>query len=975
MDNDTKTDSQKEKNPVIWDDVTHISFCAELGKYLALNGSVEVLLNEVNNKIKNAKDITKPEIIVMKLILVLNPSTKTLNTKANQKLILNLIQHLNDMKQKGFSIKTINLYKYIEHFLGNESLVKYLFEDVVNLDEKDEKKEAFYSSYLDILIPFIIDREIGSLIGSLKACGMPKEEIVFITNLFEGIDLKSKKGIIFLKNILQLIINNRNNVLMEIQNFVDNYFNNVKNEFFRCNKCYDFPQLNIGEDKKVYIKYTCDHVKGEDILNPINIQNYRFKCSVCQNDLYEFKKNYLCSNCKQLICNKCTKSHFIECFTLFFIPLSNIGLICPDHNSKFESFCSVCKKNLCLKCKEEHHHFSYFSEKTFAELNKNEIKEKINSKIEIEEPLKNLLNSIISDDIYYRNFQFKYFFSKLVGKAYENLCGLFKEFGDENFNGYYPTLIKEYKKGNLYYMNVYDDIKEVYSKEKLKINTHIVDYIDLYKNSKNDTIIHVNNAFKAGLLSNYFIKFNEVKDILKREIEKCEEYNLKIQMEKYEIKSNPLSFQNDKYKSQTIKLINRSIADNIIRALIKNYPKKFCQINIDLNLYNDIKENFKGNADIIKNFEKAQKARIKDLLEEAQNNLNDSANNSGETDDSENSNNQIIFNAPISINNIELSVKDLNIMLEYLFYIKNNGNSTAHPNNKTTYLSQNCFDDDKANINDHQKFIFDLINSLKKTYFKENIENKYLFQCLFEGKCDNLLMNKKDSDEEREINKIKEQDNNDEVPDEFKKIDETFNSLKVLISSLIPHNKKGNIINETILKDFYKRLYQVFDDKDSALKALNTIFNVEYKNCLFGDITSFIKGCFDYIINNIIKRNKDTITKFNKSIEDLKSKRKDRQILLKRFININENSLDFEKKEKTNIQNSSVNGFIDFLNNKENDDKKKYKISDGKTLLSSIMKNVEILIKDKIQWTNYNKQKLLSLLCLYQNQEEKKQEE
>ena len=142
----------------------------------------------------------------MKLILVLNPSTKNLNTKANQKLILNLLQHLNDMKQQGFSIKTINLYNCVEHFLGNESLVKYLFEDVVNIDEKDEKKEAFYSSYLDILIPFIIDREIGSLIGSLKACGMPKEEIVFITNLFEGIDLKSKKGIIFLKNILQLII-------------------------------------------------------------------------------------------------------------------------------------------------------------------------------------------------------------------------------------------------------------------------------------------------------------------------------------------------------------------------------------------------------------------------------------------------------------------------------------------------------------------------------------------------------------------------------------------------------------------------------------------------------------------------------------------------------------------------------------------------------------------------------------------------
>ena len=72
-------------------------------------------------------------------------------------------------------------------------------------------------------------------------------------------------------------------------------------------------------------------------------------------------------------CSKCLQNHFNKCLTLFFIPSSDIGFICTDHNKKYEYFHTICNMNLCQKCKVEHEHYTKYSLKP---LNKEE-KQKI----------------------------------------------------------------------------------------------------------------------------------------------------------------------------------------------------------------------------------------------------------------------------------------------------------------------------------------------------------------------------------------------------------------------------------------------------------------------------------------------------------------------------------------------------------------------------------------------------------------------
>ena len=57
---------------------------------------------------------------------------------------------------------------------------------------------------------------------------------------------------------------------------------------------------------------------------------------------------------------------------------------------------------------------------------------------------------------------------------------------------------------------------------------------------------------------------------------KLKEDIMNLRMAKYEIKNNALLNGNNRYKSNIIKLINRSIADNIIRYLVFSYPSIIC---------------------------------------------------------------------------------------------------------------------------------------------------------------------------------------------------------------------------------------------------------------------------------------------------------------------------------------------------------------------------------------------------------------
>ena len=302
----------------------------------------------------------------MNLIIILNPKTQNYSSDINKLLIFKILKYLNDNKDKS-PTNPMEIYNIFAQIFRNIPLYKILFENDNNLNGKEEL-------YLEFIIPFIPDKQINLIIKSLKSY-IKDDEVAYIEEILNSLDLKLDKGFIFLKNILITIVNYHDrNLIQQINSTRNNYLSIQKNELLRCKKCYNLPQLILNEENKITIKYQCNHVEDKDILNPENIKNYKSKCCECDNDICIFYKNYLCSNCKYLLCSKCLQNHFNKCLTLFFIPSSDIGFICTDHNKKYEYFCTICNMNLCQKCKVEHEHYTKYSLKPLNKEEKQKIK-------------------------------------------------------------------------------------------------------------------------------------------------------------------------------------------------------------------------------------------------------------------------------------------------------------------------------------------------------------------------------------------------------------------------------------------------------------------------------------------------------------------------------------------------------------------------------------------------------------------------
>ncbi len=80
-----------------------------------------------------------------------------------------------------------------------------------------------------------------------------------------------------------------------------------------------------------------------------------------------------------------------------------------------------------------------------------------------------LIDLIISKDQYLKNLQYQYFLEKLLDREISNKSGMFDEFGDKYFNEYYSNMISKRKNGNLFFIDVFEAIKNSYEKENKKI--------------------------------------------------------------------------------------------------------------------------------------------------------------------------------------------------------------------------------------------------------------------------------------------------------------------------------------------------------------------------------------------------------------------------------------------------------------------------------------------------------------------------
>ena len=161
---------------------------------------------------------------------------------------------------------------------------------------------------------------------------------------------------------------------------------------------------------------------------------------------------------------------------------------------------------------------------------------------------------------------------------------------------------------------------------------------------------------------------------------------MEIELEKINIRKNCVNNSNDKNKKNIIKLLNRSISENILRYLLINYPNHFRKIKLNYNIYKNIEDTFKDkNQDLLNRLNSQNKNIINEFLDkmkinESQNiEENEKTDEDEETNDTEEQNNFVIFDQEIKVKSKTISANDLNEILNYLFYIKEIGNFSAYP--------------------------------------------------------------------------------------------------------------------------------------------------------------------------------------------------------------------------------------------------------------------------------------------------------
>ena len=77
-----------------------------------------------------------------------------------------------------------------------------------------------------------------------------------------------------------------------------------------------------------------------------------------------------------------------------------------------------------------------------------------------------------------------------------------------------------------------------------------------------------------------------------------------IKLEENNILIKNISESETLYQKELLKLIDRSIAENLIVYPTENYPNNFCKIDLSFNIYNDIKKYYKYNKEGFEKFEK-----------------------------------------------------------------------------------------------------------------------------------------------------------------------------------------------------------------------------------------------------------------------------------------------------------------------------------------------------------------------------------
>ena len=522
-------------------------------------------------------------------------------------------------------------------------------------------------------------------------------------------------------------------------------------------------------------------------------------------------------------------------------------------------------------------------------------------------------------------------------------------------------MIKQINLGNYYFLNVLDSFKQYYEKQKINIEyTNFINsnFITL---SKNQLTLTKRNIMKFSLLSKYFQIIDNFKLQNKIFNNTIEIKNGLIKIEEKQILIQNILNSESLYQKELLKLMDRSIAENIIVYLINKFPLHFKNIDLNLNIYTDIKNYYKEQKDKLEEFEKKNSEKI-DKINDGIVNIN-GLNNIKK--------NAIIFEKPIKIGKTSiLEIKELNQMLEFLFYIKSQGNFTDHPKDskiavikpdKHKFQIPKNYDD----IKQLKEYIEKLLkNEFMKKFFIGKAKPKKIIECLFYSKFKPLIAsedyeemnNKIDAISNELLGELNGVAKNDKIFVEYK---EKLKELEILLEELKESGiGKKKLLMSPLLNEFFERTNKIVENEKKCLPFLFKLNNGEYETSITGDNNTFFSFCLDYIIKKLIPKLDDEIDKYQTVLKNMENLilLKDQLIYLLKHLGEKLNKL--EEFSGPVIDSKEMNEYVNKnMNNLENEN----------IDIIVIRKNLEKLITEPFDWTQKKNCDLTTLLFLAQN--------
>ena len=857
----------------------------------------DLYIARCRSNMKTLVSMEKKEDIEKSSIELFEAKDYLLNSKIEENVVRNAIisyilsnYEAKDIKSKEIINNFINYFDQKQVIELSLELINNIFKKsppfnvMIEFQENISKDKQYLEVFFKIMI---ISKNIKDIIKGIKF--LFNIEIPNIENQLNKLSFDNPYSILLLRDLINKLIINKNKIEEKI--ILNNVITNLKKYYpFYCPKCLGILYISFLDKCEIFCYKDKFYSIPEDINELKNDLNFKINCKNCKNKIELYEKNYKCLNCGKYFCDNCAYDHRKKDIKNVLINIYECGFICEAHCELYSSFCAVCKLNLCEICKETHvHKIDQEIYKINEELIEKNLKKNLNEISELKEYISVRLSLIYKymKAFFFNNLSIKlsiWFQEKIKREDKVNSSKFyFHKFFDEDFKKYYSKLIKYVSEGKSEYFHLLLLIKERYEQSKFNIDESYMGFERNYLETKFERYIDINNlisrvkeAFTWMDLNDKIIRQNNKIIKLNNKSKK-----LKTEIELLKIKIIALMKSNKLYESNLIKLLNRYLADFLIRKIFQKYPKDFFPIKINFNIFYEIKTNFKDI--IIKN------NCYEDFLNDSKNilNLNGSFEDLSEKEKKEKiellmknikNENKIFFINPLKIQNETFSVEEMNFILDTLFYFKAPGNIISNMNispNESTKLKK--IKDDIPNIED-------LLNSFEKINgINGSISNSINTNNEIQTNNSNINITNHQNDKNNfpyEKNIVKttiKNIKNDDIEDWLEIKSEVIENIKKIISNLqdeilkdfhdssINENININDIIKLIFKNDYSNIYK----NDTAFtRALSLFIEDAYKQEKLN--VNFSK--FDEIKDNLYKTYSQikAIEKLEKSFKKLK---------------------------------------------------------------------------------------------------------